>query len=123
MKEEEILIGYKVVRIPLKKNANYFESFTNIKSVKKKYRINKWTKRSKNRGALAVFKTLLYAKTFKHIIYNIGQFKIFKCEYVKSKINYLAYKKHYIPFRKYIEDVPLGTDFAEKVKLIKRIKA
>jgi len=100
--------GFKICRIECNE---FLSGFIAGESVV--YKKKKWTTRPHKCGPLAVFDTLEHAKKFL-----TGQFRgnrvIFKCKYKPSKILFL-----YTPFSRKI-DVPLGTKFADKVKITKK---
>lgn len=96
------------------------------------YEISKWTKRPKNCGALAVFDTIEHAIDFlsnKLLSLRTHEKVLFECKYKKSKCKRLYCERLTLP--EYTEthikelpkdEIPKGTMFADKVKLIKKIE-
>lgn len=86
-----------------------------------KYEKNKWIKKHKKRGPLAVFDTLDHAISFSPI-----NCVIFKCRYKKSRHEKLWYaykgnRRKYYKSETQPKNLPDGTRFADKVKLIRRV--
>jgi len=109
--------GFKICRFV---GGKYFSAFVdgNVTTYKK----NRWTKRPKKSGPLAVFDTLKNARDFigMYSYINSDFRQIINCVYKESKdkILYMTYedgdiKKKFFP--------PRGTMFAEKVKLSNRV--
>jgi hypothetical protein len=109
-------IGYKVVAC----NNNFYSCTAYGLESCVKYKLNKFIYRKKKFGALAVFDNLKYVNRFIHsniILSDAYNWKIFKCEYIPSKLNYLKDENG-------INDCRLleGARFAEAVKLLEEIK-
>jgi hypothetical protein len=84
------------------------------------YEIGKITVPSPNWGPLAVFDTEQEAREFKDSIDFYNTFRIFKCEYTKSKHKRLWVG--YLPSRGKDSNFPPGTRFADSVTLLEEVK-
>lgn len=119
----EIKKGYKVVRVYRneKGRIGYYSAITIFV---KRYYTNRYVRRDKDKGALAVFDTLINAKRFLNSFFLDHEERvIFLCEYVDSKYRCLSGDlTEYKGFDDLFYLDPSGTQFAEKVKLLKRIK-
>jgi len=104
--------GYKIVREAI--DGSYFSCITNSSPVT--YGINKWAEPPKNCGSLAVFNTYEDALDFKKNYYmHYEEMHVFECKYKESKKKYLENLRGKSGFSM----LPVGTKFADKVKLIK----
>lgn len=82
------------------------------------YKYNTWTNRPTDCGPLAVFnsKSLALAFVKKHSLYALRHHEyVFKCKYVPSKDKTLWDRHHILPDN----EIPKGTIFADKVRLIR----
>lgn len=106
--------GYKVVRV--KENGFYFSVVSACIMV---YKIGMLVNRIKKNGPLSVFEQLANAVHFASMYRGVA---IFECEYKPSKDKYF-WRINYEGVKRYIfcNFVPKGTNFAESVKLIRRV--
>ena len=113
-------IGYKVV-LKGKKihySATWLGCFapTHLRE-RFKYCKERITKRRKGWGPMAVFISFMDAVDFQHLVTH-PSIAIFKCWYLPSKTRSL-----YVSTRRSRTNiVPAGTDFADKVKLLKEVR-
>jgi len=111
--------GYKVVRTF--KTGKIISAYSDGHIVE--YKIGEWVKRPDGCGPLAVFNTLENAKDF---VFK-GTFgptrKIFLCEYESSILNYLwcRYTLQDKKMRREKHLLPIGTQLAERVMLIREV--
>ena len=129
-------IGYKVVHVRryhyssalpvLATNLQYFKSkwttpkkgdgpmavFTNSNDAFQYFK-SKWTTPKKGDGPMAVFTNSNDAFRFRHSTSKV----IFKCEYYPSKKRYLKSGNRIAR-----HDLPMGTDFATRVRLIEKVR-
>jgi len=135
---EEPKKGYKITNIFRRGNKNVeapsnipnphsieyrsfnYNSKTDATSVK--YVRNKWTERPDHQGPLAVFDNEKDAmSTFKeYSIRGRRHYALFECKYTPSEENHLYAGLKFMPYTDIIKYFP-GTDFADKVKITKRL--
>ena len=109
--------GIKVCRISF---GDFISAFADGRRVK--YEINKWTKRPKKSGPLAIFDNLESAEKFSGLSFlNVNNRAFFSCKYKPSKeiTLYKKYKGGEITERFVL---PNGTILADKVKILKEVK-
>lgn len=116
MKNEKWKIGYKILAV---QNKNLVSYSTQKKDGGIRYYINKVNMPKKDCGPLAVFKTL---KNAMDALYKPDGYCIYQCEYVVSKTKYF-YSKAYKSFKISRSSIfyQEGTEFVDKIILIKRI--
>lgn len=87
-----------------------------------KYAKKKKTRRPLGDGPLAVFDELYFAKKFKNRpIFNDIRLEVWECVYIPSKDRTLWYSSKGWKQVEMKDGFPTGTDFADMVKLIKKI--
>lgn len=109
-KKSNIKIGYKAISKSLKDYCSWTATPTF------RYYFDKWTERRPGFGPIAIFTTRKAAYKFvQEYSYGMRTPKdfIFKCEYVPSKDKFL-----WTPYNIKSEDIPEGTAFANKVRLL-----
>jgi len=130
-----IKYGYKVVYKALQTDI-YFSCIMTDITERVIYKPNKYTsRRYKNWGPLAVFKTLKSAKIFFNNYFTgikCYTYKIFKCKYKVSKQKELwRYNSFFVPrinrskmitLKESMTNPPKGTDFANQVMLLEEVK-
>jgi len=112
--------GFKICRYNNRKE--YTSAFHSGKITK--YKLNEWIERESDCGSLAVFDTLLHVKRFLGCEYPINNapYHVFQCEYEESKVKKIYYTNRYgDKITLSLVQVPEGTIFADRVKLIKEI--
>jgi len=128
---DEIKTGYKIVGFHVRHKklyscmsinwSGYWDGSPIWRSLACNYSTTKWTNRKKGFGPLCVFEDLLSAKRYFQSNANRKIFRLYECEYTPDRTDgnaYLPYKGD----RVYLDGIPSGTVFANKVKLTKRIK-
>lgn len=108
---KKLKIGYKVVSI--NEEGHYWSSSAPFPAAKR-YRRDCFTKRAKEHGPLAVFRSKKFARDFG---LDFGG-AIFQCEYMPSVDTALWDKAECVS----LLELPSGTAFADKVRLLERIR-
>jgi len=102
-------IGYKVVHV----RRYHYSSALPVLATNLQYFKSKWTTPKKGDGPMAVFTNSNDAFRFRHSTSKV----IFKCEYYPSKKRYLKSGNRIAR-----HDLPMGTDFATRVRLIEKVR-
>jgi hypothetical protein len=106
----ETKIGYKVVRVCGKSYHSAYDGHVGVR-----YRTDCATKRRKGCGPLGLFETLKAANLW---VYDHASFRFFKAEYVPS----LDADFWDANMCRFSGPLPSGTVFADKVKLLEKVK-
>lgn len=117
VKKEETEKGYKICTVC---DGVISSAFRN--GIVTIYKKNKWTERQKTCGPFAVFSKKKNTKQLTKFLNDRYNLFIFKCKYVESEENFLYYTDNFGTIMKncLIDSFPIGTVFADKVKILKR---
>ena len=115
---EKIYKGFKVVSVS-KDDKGRIRYHSALSITYKRYYTGKFIRRDQDKGGLALFNSLCHAQAFLRGFFLDHEDRIiFECEYTKTEYPFLSYNLH----NNCRGFLPAGTVFAEKVKLLRRVK-
>ena len=116
-------IGYKVVQENLRSSHELWDTSI-VQYVVGEFVSRRPPVNGKKNGPLAVFKDLDSAKFFLVNAVSMIPLRIYKCEYVPSKEKYLRSVRRYgfNRARRSLNKCPIGTVFANRVKLLEEVQ-